>query len=120
MHRLVILLLFSASLFVSTFQRANFADDAVPNNPQPRWWKGNLHTHTLWSDGDDFPEMRLATYLLGRSNAERDRLASALRCYADTSFWETDIPEATLAFYDRGEVARLALLGKTDFATHRD
>lgn len=21
-----------------------------------RWWKGNLHTHTLWSDGDDFPE----------------------------------------------------------------
>lgn len=23
----------------------------------PRWWKGNLHTHTLWSDGDDFPEM---------------------------------------------------------------
>lgn len=23
----------------------------------PRWWKGNLHTHTLWSDGDDYPEM---------------------------------------------------------------
>lgn len=22
-----------------------------------RWWKGNLHTHSLWSDGDDFPEM---------------------------------------------------------------
>ena len=22
-----------------------------------RWWKGNLHTHTFWSDGDDFPEM---------------------------------------------------------------
>lgn len=21
------------------------------------WWKGNLHTHTFWSDGDDFPEM---------------------------------------------------------------
>lgn len=21
------------------------------------WWKGNLHTHTLWSDGDDYPEM---------------------------------------------------------------
>jgi len=31
--------------------------DAVPARPQPRWWKGNLHTHTLWSDGDDFPEM---------------------------------------------------------------
>lgn len=22
-----------------------------------RYWKGNLHTHSLWSDGDDFPEM---------------------------------------------------------------
>ncbi|MBW2286655.1 MAG: histidinol-phosphatase [Deltaproteobacteria bacterium] len=21
------------------------------------WWKGNLHTHSLWSDGDQFPEM---------------------------------------------------------------
>jgi len=25
--------------------------------PEPRWWRGNLHTHTLWSDGDGFPEM---------------------------------------------------------------
>lgn len=23
----------------------------------PGWWKGNLHTHSLWSDGDDYPEM---------------------------------------------------------------
>jgi len=22
-----------------------------------QWFKGNLHTHSLWSDGDDFPEM---------------------------------------------------------------
>ena len=22
-----------------------------------KWYKGNLHTHSLWSDGDDFPEM---------------------------------------------------------------
>jgi len=21
-----------------------------------RWWRGNLHTHSFWSDGDDFPE----------------------------------------------------------------
>ena len=21
------------------------------------WWKGNLHTHTLWSDGDNYPEV---------------------------------------------------------------
>lgn len=22
-----------------------------------RWWKGNLHTHSYWSDGQDYPEM---------------------------------------------------------------
>ena len=22
-----------------------------------QYWRGNLHTHSLWSDGDDFPEM---------------------------------------------------------------
>lgn len=25
--------------------------------PTPRWFKGNLHTHSLWSDGKDYPEM---------------------------------------------------------------
>ena len=24
---------------------------------EAKWWRGNLHTHTLWSDGDDYPEM---------------------------------------------------------------
>jgi len=24
---------------------------------EPQWWKGNLHTHSHWSDGDDYPEM---------------------------------------------------------------
>ena len=27
-----------------------------------RWWKGNLHTHSLWSDGDDYPEMIVGWY----------------------------------------------------------
>ncbi|MEZ6233975.1 MAG: hypothetical protein R3B68_07275 [Phycisphaerales bacterium] len=33
------------------------AQDAVPADAAARWWKGNLHTHTFWSDGNDFPEM---------------------------------------------------------------
>jgi hypothetical protein len=37
-------------------------DEAVPADPAPRWWKGNLHTHSLWSDGDDFPEMIAERY----------------------------------------------------------
>src|SRR5215207_6695128 len=24
---------------------------------EARWFKGNLHTHSFWSDGDDYPEM---------------------------------------------------------------
>jgi hypothetical protein len=24
---------------------------------EPKWFKGNTHTHSLWSDGNDFPEM---------------------------------------------------------------
>ncbi len=30
------------------------ADDVIPRNPPLRWWKGNIHTHSLWSDGNDF------------------------------------------------------------------
>jgi hypothetical protein len=33
------------------------AGAAQPAGTPSRWWKGNLHTHSLWSDGDDFPEI---------------------------------------------------------------
>jgi hypothetical protein len=29
---------------------------------QPRWWRGNTHTHTLWSDGDAAPELAVDWY----------------------------------------------------------
>jgi hypothetical protein len=44
------------------------ADDARPAvTPPPdatghRWWKGNLHTHTMWSDGDHYPEVVVDWY----------------------------------------------------------
>lgn len=31
------------------------AQGAAP--AEARWYKGNLHTHSLWSDGDEYPEM---------------------------------------------------------------
>ena len=34
-----------------------FAASSPARSVQPRWFKGNLHTHSLWSDGDDYPEM---------------------------------------------------------------
>jgi hypothetical protein len=30
--------------------------------PEQHWQKGNLHTHSFWSDGDDFPEMIIRWY----------------------------------------------------------
>ncbi len=48
-------LIFTAALMPPV--RPAAADEIIPARPTPRWWKGNLHTHTFWSDGDDFPEM---------------------------------------------------------------
>ena len=37
-------------------------DDPVTAHAEPRWFKGNLHTHSLWSDGNDYPEMIVDWY----------------------------------------------------------
>lgn len=29
---------------------------------EPTWWKGNLHAHSLWSDGDSYPELVVDWY----------------------------------------------------------
>jgi hypothetical protein len=45
-------------LFVLFFAPLSaLAEDSNSSDPPVRWWKGNLHTHSLWSDGDQFPEM---------------------------------------------------------------
>lgn len=31
--------------------------EPAANAPTLHWWKGNIHTHSLWSDGNDFPDM---------------------------------------------------------------
>lgn len=48
-HSLVILAV------VAACRSAGLGVGEVPS--EGRWWKGNTHTHTLWSDGDDFPEV---------------------------------------------------------------
>jgi hypothetical protein len=35
----------------------------TPPRAEPRWHKGNLHTHSLWSDGNDYPEMIVDWYV---------------------------------------------------------
>ncbi len=36
---------------------ACLASDSRADGGELRWWKGNTHTHTLWSDGDGAPEL---------------------------------------------------------------
>ena len=35
---------------------------ALAQKSETRWFKGNLHTHSLWSDGDGYPEMIVEWY----------------------------------------------------------
>ncbi|MFT5467798.1 MAG: hypothetical protein ACI8UO_002905 [Verrucomicrobiales bacterium] len=39
-----------------------FAFSIVNALAEDRWYRGNTHTHTLWSDGNDFPEMIVDWY----------------------------------------------------------
>jgi len=34
----------------------------TPATAATHWWKGNLHTHTFWSDGNHYPEMVVDWY----------------------------------------------------------
>jgi hypothetical protein len=43
-------------LLLSTACTSNSNDSIVHTSNEYTWWKGNLHTHTLWSDGDHYPE----------------------------------------------------------------
>lgn len=52
------------SLALLSLVLAFAANDAIAaeDASEPRWYKGNLHTHSLWSDGNDFPEMIVDWY----------------------------------------------------------
>ena len=50
--------MFKIAVFVLVFASTS----NLKAQPAPRWWKGNLHTHSLWSDGDDYPEMVVDWY----------------------------------------------------------
>lgn len=52
--RLLVVRFAIAILSLSGIASATAAD---PDQPGARWYRGNIHTHSLWSDGNDFPEM---------------------------------------------------------------
>ena len=62
--------------------------------PSPHWYKGNLHTHSYWSDGNQFPEVILERY----KDRGYDFVAlSDHNVLADSERWVTvsDIPNGT-------------------------
>ncbi len=54
----IILVLFCLIVFGSCKQNAS--KSAITK--ESKWYKGNLHTHSYWSDGDEFPEPILDWY----------------------------------------------------------
>ena len=73
----------------------------------------------LAGNGDDYVEVRVALQALTETALRVGRAERALATYADQTFWEADCAEASLAFYDQGEIARSALAGKELYALHR-
>jgi hypothetical protein len=53
-----ILLRLAIAAGAGAYAPAHAQSPIASGSPEPaRWYKGNLHTHSLWSDGDDYPEM---------------------------------------------------------------
>jgi len=57
-NKLFSFLLSTAFIMVSCGDSIRSTDKTVVK----RWYKGNLHTHSFWSDGDEFPETILDWY----------------------------------------------------------
>lgn len=66
MHRVIVLSTASLVVVCALFAFRGVAEDVPATAGEPRvlaesdglrWYKGNLHTHSHWSDGDDYLEM---------------------------------------------------------------
>lgn len=59
---------------------------------EQKWYKGNLHTHSYWSDGDEFPEMIMEWY---KDHGYNFVALSDHNIVADVEKWKT-IPKDSL------------------------
>ena len=48
--------------FMALIQTAQ-GEEPLAGSGEPGWFRGNLHTHSLWSDGNDYPEMIVDWYV---------------------------------------------------------
>ncbi len=52
----------SSRLAIPVLLLVSFSCSQQPSAVERQWFKGNLHTHSYWSDGDEFPEVIMAWY----------------------------------------------------------
>lgn len=69
----------------------------------------------LAGGGDDFPEVQAAVALIEDDRARHAERERALRLYAGADFWDDTLPGGSLAWHDRGEMARNVLSGRDAF-----
>lgn len=81
--------------FVALLSRASFVallSLSAALAAEGTWYKGNLHTHTLWSDGDDYPEMIADWYK--RNGYHFLGLSDHNKIQAGTNWFELKAPSA--------------------------
>ena len=71
------------------------------DSEEPVWWKGNIHAHSLWSDGVVYPEQAVAYYrdrgynflaLTDHDILCRDDLYPAFETYLEAAVEEAGVP----------------------------
>ncbi|SHI43422.1 PHP domain-containing protein [Pseudozobellia thermophila] len=82
------------------------------NQKEPKWFKGNLHTHSYWSDGDEFPEVILDWY---KANGYHFLALSDHNTMAAGEKWITLSDDSLL---QKGFQTYLAKYGE-DWVTHK-
>jgi hypothetical protein len=99
-------------------QGGNPTGDPVPNEPEFRWWKGNLHTHSFWSDGNDFPEMISEWYRVQGYNflamSDHNRLAEGMRWMKEKEILNRGGPDVLKKYRNRFGGGWVETQGKED------
>jgi hypothetical protein len=76
----------------------------------PRWWRGNLHMHTYWSDGRVFPEQAVDLYknklgydflALSEHNTFADRTDQWKPVLEKEGKWPPDVTKPYFDVYER-------------------
>ena len=78
----------------------------APMAQESTWFKGNLHTHSYWSDGDEFPEVIMSWY---RQNGYHFVSLSDHNILAQGEFWVNISPDS---IYQAGFQRYLQTFGK--------